>query len=57
MFPFLFVAILTCSEASQVIARVKADDRMNPSVRTEIIREIKLSTGKQCNGHHDLHGY
>jgi len=48
MIEFLLYANLNCTDAANIIGRVKADDGMSKIIRTEIVETIKDAT-PQCN--------
>ena len=48
MIEFLLYANLHCTDAANIIGRVKADDDMSKIIRTEIVETIKDAT-PQCD--------
>lgn len=48
MLEFLIASMLTCAEATEIIGRVRADDRLSDQTRAEIVGE--LIKHSDCDG-------
>ena len=48
MFELLLYSTIHCTDAADIISRVKANDNVNKLIRTEVIETVKEAT-PECN--------